>query len=129
MPAHSCGSPEPRSRSRRSWGALDTVAGRSLHIASDTVIKFAWAGDGNDIIIANNFGDTIQAGRGNDTIVAGRGADILYGGPGSDNFVYNFLAQSADSIRDFTVGNDVIDLHQMFASIGYTGMIRWPTIG
>ena len=73
-------------------GAVDTIAGKSLQIATSTIIKNAWAGDGNDTIIANDFGDTIQGGRGNDTIVAGHGADILYGGPGSDAFVFNFLS-------------------------------------
>ncbi|TWA99168.1 S8 family serine peptidase [Bradyrhizobium stylosanthis] len=102
-------------------GATDTIAGRQLQIAADTVIKFVWAGDGNDTIIANDFGDTIQAGRGNDTIVAGRGADVLYGGPGSDTFVFKFLASSVDVVRDFTAGQDVIDLNQALTSAGYSG--------
>ena len=58
-------------------GALDTIAGRVLQIGTDTMLKTAWAGDGNDTIIANNAGDMIQGGRGNDTIVAGAGADAL----------------------------------------------------
>jgi len=102
-------------------GATDTIAGRQLQIAADTVIKFVWAGDGNDTIIANDFGDTIQAGRGNDTIVAGRGADVLYGGPGSDTFVFKFLGSSVDVVRDFTAGQDVIDLNQALTSAGYSG--------
>src|SRR5206468_2072465 len=88
---------------------------------SDTVIKFAWAGDGNDIIIANDFGDTIQAGRGNDTIVAGAGADKLYSGPGSDVFVFNALGSAPDTIGDFAAGSDAIDLHQLLTAIGYAG--------
>src|SRR5262249_3841303 len=85
-------------------GALSTIAGRSLQITSDTVIKSVWTGDGNDIIIANDFGDTIQGGRGNDTIVAGAGADKLYGGPGSDTFVFNALGKAAATVCDFAVG-------------------------
>jgi Ca2+-binding RTX toxin-like protein len=73
------------------------------------------------MIIANDFGDTIQGGRGNDTIVAGRGVDILYGGPGSDTFVFNFLTTALDVIKDFTAGQDVMDFHQLLASVGYTG--------
>jgi hypothetical protein len=40
--------------------------GRSLQIASDTVIRLqvCVVGDGNDTIIANDLGDTIQSGRG-----------------------------------------------------------------
>jgi subtilisin-like proprotein convertase family protein len=102
-------------------GAIDTIAGRSLQIASETVIKFTWAGDGNDIIIANDFGDTIQAGRGDDTIVAGAGADKLYGGPGSDVFVIKTLGLAPDTIGDFAVGSDAIDLHQLLTAIGYNG--------
>jgi subtilisin-like proprotein convertase family protein len=102
-------------------GAVDTIAGKSLQIATSTVIKYVWAGDGNDIIIANDFGDTIQAGRGNDTIVAGHGADVLSGGPGSDTFVFNFLTTATDLIRDFAAGQDVIDFHQLLTTIGYTG--------
>jgi len=102
-------------------GALDTIAGKSLQIATSTIIKNVWAGDGNDTIIANDFGDTIQAGRGNDTIVAGHSADILYGGPGSDTFVFSFLSTALHVIGDFAAGQDVIDFHQLLASINYSG--------
>lgn len=102
-------------------GALDTIAGRTLQIASETVIKFAWTGDGNDTIIANDYGNTIQAGRGNDTIVAGRGADVLYGGPGSDTFVFKYATTTVDVIKDFSAGQDVIDFQQLLATAGYAG--------
>lgn len=101
-------------------GATDTIAGKILQIAANTIIKNVWAGDGNDTIIANDFGDTIQGGRGNDTIVAGHGADVFYGGPGSDTFVFKFLTTAVDVIRDFTAG-DVIDLNQLITSTGYGG--------
>jgi subtilisin-like proprotein convertase family protein len=102
-------------------GAIDTIAGKTLQIGATTVIKNVWAGDGNDTIIANDAGDTIQAGRGNDTIVAGMGADKLYGGPGNDTFVFNFLKAAPDTIGDFTVGQDVVNMQKLLASIGYTG--------
>ena len=108
--------------SRSHAGAVDTIAGKSLQIGTSTIIKNVWAGDGNDTIIANDAGDTIQAGRGNDTIVAGHGADILYGGPGSDTFVFNFLNTALAQIRDFAAGQDVIDFHQLLATVGYTGI-------
>jgi Ca2+-binding RTX toxin-like protein len=102
-------------------GAVDTIAGKSLQIATSTIIKNAWAGDGNDTIIANDAGDVIQGGRGNDTIVAGHGADLISGGPGSDLFQFNFAKSVASTITDFTIGNDVVDMRQLFGSIGYTG--------
>jgi subtilisin-like proprotein convertase family protein len=102
-------------------GAVDLIAGRALTIDAATIVKFAWGGDGNDTVIANDFGVTIQGGRGNDTITAGQGADILYGGPGSDTFVFAALGSPADTIRDFASGLDVIDFRPLFASLGYTG--------
>lgn len=102
-------------------GATDTIAGRALTIDLATIVKSVWAGDGNDIIIANDFGNTIQGGRGNDTITAGKGVDILYGGPGSDTIVYAALSPSADTLMDFGIGDDVIDLRGLFESLGYGG--------
>jgi subtilisin family serine protease len=104
-------------------GAIDTIAGRSLQIAATTIIKNVWAGDGNDTIIANDFGDTIQAGRGNNTIVTGLGADTLYGAPaGSTNtFVFNSMKTASDTLLNWASGSDTIDMHQLFTSIGYTG--------
>ncbi|UVO39392.1 S8 family serine peptidase [Bradyrhizobium arachidis] len=102
-------------------GAVDTIAGKNLQIGASTVIKNVWAGDGNDTIIANDAGNTIQAGRGNDLIVAGAGADVLSGGAGSDTFQFNSLSAAMDVIRDFAVGQDAIDLHQLLATVGYVG--------
>jgi subtilisin-like proprotein convertase family protein len=102
-------------------GAVDTIAGRNLTIGTGTIIKNLWAGDGNDMIFCSNVGSTVQGGRGNDTIVAGQGADTLSGGPGNDTFDFDFLKTAPDVITDFATGSDVIDVRQLFTSIGYTG--------
>jgi subtilisin-like proprotein convertase family protein len=102
-------------------GAIDTIAGHSLQIAADTIIKTVWAGDGNDTIIANAAGDMIQGGRGNDTIVAGAGADKLWGGPGNDTFVWTASGSAKDTVFDFNPGQDTIDLHQLWTAFGYNG--------
>jgi subtilisin-like proprotein convertase family protein len=102
-------------------GALDTIAGRTVMIAADTILKFAWAGDGNDTIIANDAGNIIQGGRGNDRIVDGLGADTFYGGPGSDSFVFLSMGTALNVIGDFIAGQDTIDLHQLLTAVGYNG--------
>ena len=102
-------------------GAVDIIAGRTLQIGTDTSLKTAWGGDGNDTIIANASGNSIEGGRGNDTIVAGAGADKLWGGPGNDLFVFNTVNKVADTIGDFVHGADLIDLHTALAASGYTG--------
>ena len=102
-------------------GASDTIAGRTLQIGTDTMLKTAWGGDGNDIIIANAAGDMIEAGRGDDKIFAGTGADKLWGGPGNDTFVFTTANKAMDVISDFARGSDVIDMRQALAATGYTG--------
>ncbi|MHC2620518.1 subtilisin-like proprotein convertase family protein [Bradyrhizobium huanghuaihaiense] len=104
-------------------GALDTIAGKTLQIAATTIIKNVWAGDGNDTIIANDFGDTIQAGRGNNTIVTGKGADVLYAAQAGsiDTFVFNALSGTTDTIRNWVSGNNSINVGQLLSSLGYSG--------
>ncbi|MBR0712173.1 S8 family serine peptidase [Bradyrhizobium liaoningense] len=105
-------------------GATDTIAGKTLQIASTSIIKNVWAGVGNDTIIANDFGDTIQAGLGNNTIVTGKGADILYAAQAagsSDIFMFNALSSTTDTILNWVAGNNTINVGQLLSSIGYGG--------
>ncbi len=81
-------------------GANSTIAGKTLGIASDTVIERAYLGDGNDTIAGNAANNMIDGGRGNDSITGSAGNDTINGGVGSDtleyletiaNFTFNFL--------------------------------------
>jgi Ca2+-binding RTX toxin-like protein len=74
-----------------------------------------------DTITSNDFGSTIVGGSGNDTLIAGHGADMLTGGGSSDHFVFNVLPWNAGQITDFNPATDTLDLHGIFAGIGYTG--------
>jgi Ca2+-binding RTX toxin-like protein len=72
-------------------------------------------GDGAANTILGNHGNDIINGRGGlDKLYGGLGADILRGELGDDEFVYNALAESGDSILDFTSNaagnNDVIKI-------------------
>ncbi len=84
-----------------------------------------YGGGGNDRITGNNgndflFGgrgdDVIDAGGNNDQITGGMGADDLRGGNGDDVFIFEFASDSfagagnRDTIRDFQVGADTLDL-------------------
>ncbi len=70
-------------------------------------VIFTW--EGNDLIYGEAGNDLISAEAGNDTLVGGKGNDELYGGTGADRFV---IAKSdgIDTIRDFTIGQDKIQL-------------------
>jgi subtilisin-like proprotein convertase family protein len=105
-------------------GATDTIAGKALQIASTSIIKNVWAGVGNDTIIANDFGNTIQAGLGNNTIVTGKGADILYAAQSvgsSDTFIFNALSSTTDTILNWVSGHNTLNMGQLLTSIGYSG--------
>ncbi len=79
-----------------------------------------WGGDGNDLVAGGDGNDFLSGGRGsdillggvgNDRLIGGQGDDSLYGGEGSDTF--QFLPDSGrDTIHDFTLGADRIDLHR-----------------
>ncbi|WP_159808593.1 fasciclin domain-containing protein [Litoreibacter roseus] len=87
-------------------------------------------GDGNDQIngqkgddrISGDAGDDrLNGGRGNDTLDGGDGADILRGGRDADTltggadadiFIFN-SSSGADTITDFTSGEDLISLHAL----------------
>jgi len=85
------------------------------------------AGGGNDLIngdVSDNYiradsgDDTVSSGGGNDTLEGGYGADCLTGGSGNDIFVYSSIYESntlgsADTIADFVIGDDIIDLSRI----------------
>lgn len=66
-------------------------------------------GGGDDLMLGGEGDDTIFGGQGADTLVGGAGSDRLVGGPGADTFVFA-PGHGADTINDFTVGVDGIDL-------------------
>lgn len=54
--------------------------------------------------------DIINGEAGNDIIIGGLGNDQISGGSGADTFVLNSLNDSSDTVADFEVGVDKIDL-------------------
>jgi hypothetical protein len=83
--------------------------------------------------------DTIYGNGGDDTLNGGGDADTLWGGAGADTFRFQFASQNAtaamrDTIRDFQVGIDDIDLSGLgFSSLttgaftGVAGQLRVST--
>lgn len=77
-------------------GANSTIDGRSVVVASGTVIENAYGGDGNDAISGNSSGNRLFGGAGTDTLDGRTGNDWLFGGAGNDALTGG-------------AGNDVID--------------------
>ncbi len=75
------------------------------------------AGGGDDDTLRGEAGnDTLLGNNGDDELIGGLGVDVLTGGAGADVFLFETQADSgftnatADTIRDFEVGVDKIDL-------------------
>lgn len=66
---------------------------------------------------SNGDSDLITGAASDDTITGGRGSDILLGGGGRDVFYYQSYGDRMDQIKDFTIGEDMIDLHEVFDNI------------
>ncbi|NCR25365.1 MAG: tandem-95 repeat protein [Microcystis aeruginosa LE13-04] len=63
--------------------------------------------------------DNLIGTDGRDRITGGQGADNLTGRLGADIFVYESLRDAGDTIKDFSIGEDKIDLTVVLESVGY----------
>jgi hypothetical protein len=67
---------------------------------------------GADTLFGGGGNDTVNGGKGDDTISGGTGDDKLVGGRGADTFVVS-IQGGADTVTDFKIADDVIDLTQL----------------
>ena len=91
----------------------DTLAGdrrdNELSGGAGDDTLYGGPGGGDDTINAQDGNDRLFGGQGNDTLHGGQGNDQLSGGPGQDVFVF-VPGTYEDTITDFTLGEDKIDL-------------------
>ena len=91
---------------------VSTVFGRNgkIFIGPDTVIENVVAGSGNDHVIGNDAANRLEGRGGNDRLEGGAGNDVFVFGPGD----------GADTVADFTNGEDRIDLRAFAAIKGFS---------
>ena len=77
-------------------------------------------GLGADNLRGGRGNDTLDGGAGDDILIGGRDADFLTGGGGLDTFAYDQVYQHYDTITDFELGLDKIDLSDIFKGSTYT---------
>lgn len=68
---------------------------------------------GDDTLSGGNGSDAILGGPGDDRLIGGLGNDRLWGGSGNDTFVLVSEPGALDSIYDFKIGHDLLDVSQL----------------
>lgn len=116
--------------------ATSVSPGDAARIGVDQIalVENVIAGNFNDQVIGNTAANTldgedgndlIRGEKGNDILIGGRGSDTLIGGAGNEVFVYRAIEDSTpsapDTIADFSVGKEKIDLSQIDASTALNG--------
>ncbi len=79
----------------------DDVFSMKNRIGGDDLDNVLYGTDSDDLIIGFD---------GDDTLYSSDGEDIFYGGDGEDIFVLSAQSEGVDTIRDFKVGEDYIDI-------------------
>jgi Ca2+-binding RTX toxin-like protein len=77
---------------------------------------FAPAGDlrgGNDLLEGGAGNDLLFGQGGDDTLIGGAGDDLMSGGSGADTFVWLAGDTGSDTVFDFTLGEDTLDLSDL----------------
>jgi hypothetical protein len=91
---------------------------RSLNAQAPDNSDTELVGDtGNDVLVGLGGNDLLIGGVGSDLLVGGPGTDVLTGGPGADIFQWSGV-DGLDTITDFNVGEDILDLSPLFVASG-----------
>jgi len=90
-------------------GAGETLTGIEQLIGSahDDVFH---ANDTGMVLNGGAGNDQLYGGSGADTLVGGTGNDVLTGGAGADTFVWQAGDKGTDTVTDFQLGTDTLDL-------------------
>ncbi|MEP1079566.1 Ig-like domain-containing protein [Leptolyngbya sp. PL-A3] len=77
---------------------------------------------GRDQLVGGAGVDVLVGGIGDDSLIGGVGADRITGGAGRDVFAFRSTTEGADTITDFGVAADFIDLRTIFARTQFSGV-------
>ena len=89
---------------------LGTMADDVIDHGNDREAYYVNAGMGDDVVTGGRGNDFLVGGAGNDILSGGAGQDSLLGGGGADTFVFSACETGPDSIIDFNVADDTIQL-------------------
>ncbi|MBR8832288.1 MAG: calcium-binding protein [Chlorogloea purpurea SAG 13.99] len=81
----------------------------NLTITGNSAIN-ATGNGGNNLLIGNEGANTMIGNAGDDILVGMGGRDTLSGGAGKDNFLFNAPGEGIDTITDFNVIDDTLNV-------------------
>jgi hypothetical protein len=73
-------------------------------------------GDGNDYLFGGSSNDVLNGGNGNDFLRGDGGTDTMTGGAGADTFSVDIREKAANTISDFQVGTDKIEVAHAYGA-------------
>ena len=89
---------------------FDASLGRTVDVTGSAGESTLFGSDAADTITGSFWNDRIHAGDGDDVIAAGQGDNVITTGAGADTVVVTVRGRQEAVVRDFTQGEDVIDL-------------------
>ena len=105
----------------RGFGGSDNLNGRNGNdvIEAGSGFDRLLGGNGHDQLVGESGNDKLNGGRGDDLLNGGTGNDLLRGGRGKDTFIYTRVNDGKDTIADFHIRQDKIDLSAILSNTGY----------
>jgi Ca2+-binding RTX toxin-like protein len=100
---------------------LTLTTDKSMNGTGNKLDNIITGNGGKNTLAGDNGDDLLIGGAGNDTLIGGLGNDRLTGGSDRDQFVYNSIAEAADTITDFDITQDKLVLRPLLRSLEYTG--------
>ena len=101
--------------------SLDVSADNDdIDLSASTDDSYIVGGDTGINLSGSEGDDVIVGGDSNDVLIGGLGSDILTGGNGSDVFKWTVDSVdegAVDTITDFTVNDDAIDLREVISDL------------
>lgn len=102
-----------------SSGDTDTLTFQTFGSNTFTSVERARGSKLDDVILGDfNQSNTLQGHEGDDLINPNWGTNTLFGDGGNDTFAFGLSADGTNTIRDFGLGKDVIDLSVLGANSG-----------
>ena len=89
---------------------LSLIGTATINGIGNTLNNYLFGNDSNNSLTGGAGNDTLSGQAGNDTLVGGVGNDTLVGGAGSDRFKFNSRTEGLDTINDFSVVDDTIEV-------------------